>query len=480
MHDYLLGLEWSTNYFKIVCLKKKNNSYRLFKIGDIAISQTNPADTSRLLGEWVNNNLSKTESVGVVITLPESSIFLKELEIPKVKEKEISETVFWEISSMIPFPSGEAVVQWKKISDEAKVSRLTAIVAKEQTVGDLVSVLEDAGLEVLAIEPSSLSFSRLFGEKLGKTTLLVNAEDEETNFAVLKNAAPVFSTSTPTPLARMKTKRQRLSKEVAADLAADAKNAITFWEEKGEGKIQQVVITGKGIRYSGLATAINSLTHIPAVFARVQKFPKIEIPPSQVTVVERYLIPLGAAARLAFPDQFPEVNLLPKKRKQILDKEGAQSEIAQKVSFFAKVSFFLLLINLVFLAGGKFWGISLQRDIKQTKQFVDNHPAQKFVSQIQADNKILSQVEALEANQKDTGKRLEQISQLIPQNVRLSEISFAGLKNEEWKLSGMGDRTAILAFYEKIKANAQANEVSMPYSNLQKEKEGDFKITIIW
>ncbi len=358
--------------------------------------------------------------------------------------------------------------------------RVAAMVVKNETINPLASMIQEAGFQLLAIEPYSLSFARLCQTKLEKNTLLVNAGETETNFVILKHGLPVFSNLISTSLLRMKTKRRRLDREIATALSANAKKVISFWEEKGEGKVQQVVITGEGIRYYGLATAINNLVHIPTVFGQTKKVPEMVSSAQTKTIFERYLIAIGAAIRLFSEDQLQETNFLPKEERKTQEKEKFQNEISKGLSFFAKIILVFLVLNLLIFTGLKLWQVSLGKEIAQAKLFVNNHPAQKLIAEVQADNQILSQVDLLAGRQKDTGERLRQIASLTPSNIHYTSLGLAGLKSEEWKISGVGDREAILAFYEKLKASSGAGLVSMPFSNLQKEKEGDFKITIIW
>lgn len=480
MANYLLGLKWSLNNFKLACLRQEGKRYRLEKLESLDVPTGNPEEASQILARWANDHLPKARKVRVVLTLPESVVFLKELELPKVSDKELSEAVFWEISSFASVSPQESIIQWQKLAEEEKTVRLVAMVVKEKAVVPLVSVIQKAGFRLQAIEPFSLSFARLCQTKLEKITLLVIAGEAETNFVILKKGIPVFSNSIPSPLLRMKTKRRRLNREVTTALATNAKKVISFWENKGEGKVQQVVITGEGIRYSGLATAINRLVHIPAVLGKIRKIPQLVTSAKPKAALERYLISIGAAVRLFSEDQFQEVNFLPKKERKVLEKEKLQNEISRGVFLLAKITSVFLMINLFILTGLMFWQKSLDREIAQTKLFVNNHPAQKLIAEVQATNQLLSQVDWLMSNQKDTGERLRQIAQLTPANIRFASLELMGLKNEEWKISGFGDREAILAFYEKLKADSGAKQILMPYSNLQKEKEGSFKITVIW
>jgi hypothetical protein len=43
--------------------------------------------------------------------------------------------------------------------------------------------------------------------------------------------------------------------------------------------------------------------------------------------------------------------------------------------------------------------------------------------------------------------------------------------DHEWKLEGVGDRSDILAYYEQIQSTGNPAFLSMPYSNLNQEKQ---------
>lgn len=480
MSEYLLGIGYFDAYLKIACLKKEGKKYRLHSLERLTIPQNKAEEASKIFAQWASDNLPSESQVRVVLTLPESLIFLKELELPKVKEKGLSEAIYWEISSVVPISPEEAVIQWKKISEEEKLVRLAAIIVKNQTARDLSLILKKTDFQLLAIEPSSLAFSRLFKTKLEKNTLLVVVEDQETNFIILKNGAPVFSNAISISLVGMKTKKRKMNKEITSALASNAKKVISFWEAKEEGKVQQVIVTGEGVRYYGLARVINNRVNIPVLLGKSQAFPKIETSTQPKAIVNRYLIPIGAAARPLFEEWAQEVNLLPKKERKAFEKEKSQKKIVERILFFSKITLVFFIVNLLLLTGIKFWDASLAKEVAQTKLFVNNHPAQKLIPEIQHTNQLISQVDWLMESQKDTGERLRQISQLTPINIRFTSVDFTELQQEEWTIAGVGDRDDILAFYGKLKADSGASQVIMPYSNLQKEKEGDFKITIIW
>lgn len=480
MNQYWLGLEWLNDQIKLACLKKNGDKYQLISLERLAFPANKPESASKILSEWIDKNLPQNSQVKAVVTLPESSIFLKELELPQAKNKQLTEAIFWEVSSIAPISPNQAVIQWKKISEEEETVHLGAMVAKSETVQDLSDIFKKANLQLLAIEPSSIAFTRLTRENLEKTTLLIVAEDPETNFVILKNGVPIFSNAVPIDLFGMKTKKRRMDQKVATALATNAKKVISYWEAKEKGKVEQVIVTGRGIRYSGLARKINHLVHLPAVFGKTRQLAKIDFSTQPKTKLNRYLIPLGAAVKLLREEYLQETNLLPSKERKTLEKEKSQKMITKKIFAFAKVTLLFLLVNFSFLAGLKFWNTSLTKNISQTKIFVEHHPAQKLIQEIKAANQLLTQVDRLMTNQKDIGQRLRQISQLTPREVTFDSLELKIQPKEEWEISGIGDRDDILAFYEKLKIDSGAREVTMPYSNLQKEKEGEFTISLIW
>lgn len=479
MTDYLLGLEWLETYLKIACFRVDGKKFQLHQLDQLDIPRDDPDEAIRILQGWAEKNLDEKNQVEVVLTLPESSIFLKELELPKTKIKGLSEALFWEISSVVPFSPVDAVIQWKKISEKEKTVNLGAIVAKNEIVENLSTIIRKSGFRLIAIEPSSLAFSRLSQVPLKKNSLLVIAEEPETNFVVLKNDTPVFSSAVPINLVGMKAQKRKLGQTVNLQLSTNAKRVISFWENKEKDKIFQVIVTGQGVRYSGLAKAINQLVHLPTTFGRLKKIPKVKISGYPQAVIGRYLVPLGASLKPLLADSSKEVNLLPKAESQVLEKEKSQRKMAKKIFLLAKITALFLLINLLIFAGLKFWLSSIEKKVAQAKIFVERHPAQEKISEIKKANQLLSQVANLMANQRDSGERLRQIGQLTPTNLNFNSLEFNSQK-QEWQITGIGDRQDILAFWEKLKADSGATLVTMPYSNLEKEKQADFKIILKW
>ncbi|MFH1971263.1 MAG: hypothetical protein ABIJ05_02670 [Patescibacteria group bacterium] len=480
MRKYLLGIELSDLQIKITCLEKDNsNKYRLCKLDKLAFGKSE-TQTVEALQKWLKENFPDKSIFSAILALPESSIFLKEISLPNLKGKQMKEAIYWELASIAPIAPTEAIYEWLKISEEKNKVKVLAMVVKNQIVEKYLSIFKQAGIRVLAIEPFSISFSRVARADFNKTTLLLIVQERESNLVILKKGIPVFSTSLAVTLEGMKKRKRKLKKEIIADLARSAKKTISFWELKEKDSIKQVIITGDIVnKYYGLAKAINHFAHIPALIARGRKLKNISTDGQNGAKLSQFLVPFGSALRLFAGDE-SRVNLLPVKEKELLEKEIAKEEIIKKAIEFTKLNLvFLLAIFLIFIAF-KIVNINLTKDISKLNQQIQIHPAQSLISKVFLTNQILSNVEVSMAQQKDMGAKLKLIAQLTPENISFNSIDYSFQEKEKWEISGIGDRNDILAFYEKLKNESGADEVTMPYSSFEKEKGSDFSVILTW
>jgi Tfp pilus assembly PilM family ATPase len=478
MAKYLLGVEYSGSQLKIACFREKGRKYQLQFLGRLNIPDSFDKAFDEI-NSWKKEQFSESDEVFAVLTMPESLIYLKELELPKIHDSKIAETIRWELASATPIPAAEAVYEWRKIEESKDKIKVMAMVTKASQVEQFNELFEKAGISLLATEPSSLAFMRAIKADYKKTTLLMSVEEDETNLLVVKNASPVFTTSTSTPLMPEKDAKRKLKSSVVEELADNAKNIIKYYQETNGDMIMQVIIAGDvANRYYGLANAINKFAKIPVVIAKIRRTEKLGFSGIKDTELERYVIPLGAVYRLVTDDE--RVNLMPTNIKSKILKAKMQKKAASRLFFVTGVNLALLFLMLTTVVGLTLWEKSIEKEVRQTKQFVDNHPAQAYLGEVYTTNKKLGLIDILITQQKDSGERLRKIAELTPRLVVFDSVDFSNLKDEEWKIKGVGNRDDILAFYEKVKAEAGAKNVSMPYSNFSKESDNEFEISIIW
>lgn len=478
MTEYALGIELAGSILKIAAFRKHGSSYKIASFSKLTISADFEKNREKLL-QWKNSTIPKNKSISAVIAVPESALYLKEISLPKLSEKQVDEAAFWEVAPGAPFSKDDLICEWKRIDEQKDKTNVLAICARKSTIEKIVSTFEDIGISIYAVEPASLSFERVAQANFEPTTLLMTVEHEETNLLVMKNAVPAFTTSISTPLYAEKSGKRRLKKSIIKDLASQAYKTIAFWQEKNDEKILQAIITGDiAQKYYGLADGVNKKTKIPTLMATNRKLDNISFSTIAKAVRLRYLISIGAFYRLVKAKE--KVNLLPKEHKQLVSKRIFTAKLKQAFLTLSVINVAATLLVLVALVSLSIWNKSLIKLASEKEVQVKNHEATPLVNEVNEINNLAIIVDNLMSRQKDTGVRLEFISQMTPQPVILTAIDFGQLESEEWKISGVGDREEILIYYDKLVADAGAKEVSMPYSNLANENDNEFEIKIVW
>jgi len=480
MNSFLLGIEWQATEIKIASVINEGKKFRLISLDHLSIPQSEPDKIKAIFSSWITAKFPIGSDIQAVITIPESQIFLKEISVPKIKAKKLNDVIFWEATSFAPMLPEEAVIQWGKISGDEKTQKIAVMVTRNSFLEEVYSILEKSGIRIIAIEPTSVSFGRLTHVQLNINTLLVSVEENETNSVVLRAGLPVFSSSASASLTAMKEQRWKLEKNTTEELAESVKKIISYWEERENQKIMQVVLVGEGVKYTGLATAINQFAQIPTIWNKPNELSNIDTAGQSKLAFSRFLIPFAAVLRLFEKEPSIGINFQPKALSEKINLDNHQKNIARVINSFTVINSLALLAFFVIFLFLNIWGLSLSKEINQTKLFVQNHPAQQFIPEINSTNNLIDRVDKLVLSQKDTGARLRLISLLTPENIVFTNLQLNNDKNEKWVIKGTGDRSVILAFYEKLRADSQAKEISMPFSNFEKDKDNNFEINITW
>ena len=345
MTDYLLGIEISGSQLKIAAFRKYGKKYDLFSLSRILLSET-PSQMGDKLKDWVKNNISGPANIDAVVTIPESGIFLKEIDVPNLSVKQLREALQWEVASVSPIPLDEAVYEYKTTQKSKNGQKALIYLTKNQNVADIYETFEQAGINLLAIEPSSVSFPRIINDDFTKTTLFVTVEEQETNLMVLINSLPVFTTSVSSKLEGAKDNKRRLDSKVSEDLAANSMKIIEYWEEKNDRKIEQVTITGDITKkYYGLAKEINKFAKIPVLLAKWKKNKYVESKKIQnESLFNRFFIPIGAALRVL--DKKEDINLFPTEKKTQLLERLKNESLTRKLNAFTSANLLLSILIL--------------------------------------------------------------------------------------------------------------------------------------
>lgn len=476
-NEYLLGISYTPALVHISALKKTAKTYELVKSASLPIDSQNTKKTTEALSQWLKSQLQAPFELTGIINVPESLIFLQELEIPKLTGSELSEAIYWEASTKNTSFPPQAILQWKKIDQSADTYHVVAMAMRQTQVEDLLKIAGDSGIRVQAIEPVSTAYSRIAQLPQDSPILLFHLEEAESDFVVLEHGAPVFSSSVPLPLTSQKREKDHLDQETTAAVVAATKRVLSYWKSRGGSTIAQIFLVGSGAHYTGLTQDLTRALHIPTHTPTIKKLFTQNIP----TTLEKspYLLSIGSAGKVVVDEEAVEVNFLPAKEKTDVSRLMRQRAYATNIRSFSKLN--AAICAIAFLVSGLFYlqYVAYNRDINQTTRFVQNHPGQKYAAEISLANTHMQSVATLMAEQKDSGSSLLKLSQWTPVGLTFTKLTFHATPAPEWDIEGTGDRNDVLAFYQKLTIESAA-KVTLPYSSLQKDKQGAFKVVLIW
>lgn len=437
MATYLLGVQ------------RENSSLRIaWKKGVTAIPEES-------LKAWLKEHIPPNTLVQAVLTVAESHIILKELELPNLKASELTEAVHWELFDKSGVGEQSAST-WQIVEKQGDLLRVAAMIMKKSEVAEAIAFFADAGVELIAIEPSSVSAGRILTIP-DKTSVLLSFDNAEVSAVFIRGRVPVFSTSFTIPLTDAAIRAKHFSREAASSLVSQLKRVISYWNAK-ERPVTRIIVTSEAARYSGLKRDVARGLGVP-----------FEVGDADAAV-------RGASRRVG--DEV--VNFLPKEHRISLEKKARNVYLRMRLWQFVKVNVIVLLLLGVLSAFLWISQLTYTKNITQTQRFIDNHPAQKFISHITTVNALAKEISTLMANQQDSGERLRYLSSVTPPSLHYTSLKMVGGAHEEWAITGIGDRTGTLAFYYKLKADGQARDVTMPYSNFNRETDSPFTVIIVW
>ena len=476
MTSYLIGVQWANSGLSVAALARSGTGkISLLNVSELQFSSEKIAGRGAAFRQWKKAHIPAHAHVQAVLALPESQIIFKQLELPALKVQELSEAVHWELSDSAPLTDAE--IQWQVVERTKTSTRVSAMIMKKKDVAEYVSFFDDAGVELVAIEPASLCAVRVMTIP-DKTSILLSMEGADVSVVFLTHHVPTFSTSFTLPFTASAQASRHLSRDAASSLVSQIKKVLAYWDTKESTRIEKIIVSSEAALYTGLKSDVARALPVPLEVGQVRRLFGASKPLGSGSLTQ-HAASLGAAMRLASPAA-ETVNFLPKTATEGIEKKALVSYVSESLSQFTRINLLVLSV-LVLLYGFLLYRHSAYaREIAQTKQFVANHPAQQYVGHVASANTLAQTVEDLMAAQEDVGARLAYLSTATPPRLHYSTIKMAKGSNQEWLVTGTGDRADILAFYYKLLSEANAKEVGMPYSNFDRETGSPFQLTIVW
>lgn len=191
----------------------------------------------QVLGESIKKMVSEA-NIGVSlanVSLPQSQVFLKVIEMPELSERELAAALIWEMEQQIPMPYDQVKTDWEILEhrekDGKKVIDILIVAASLNLLDKYSKILKLAGLSGQAIETEILSVHRtmipILNPKGADMIIHLGASTTDILIAMNKIINIVFSV----PLGGI-----AITRAISTDLGIDIMQAESFKRAYGLSK----------------------------------------------------------------------------------------------------------------------------------------------------------------------------------------------------------------------------------------------------
>jgi len=194
----------------------------------------------KLLGEAVKKLLKESgvsTKASVSSVSGQGALVVRVIEVPKMSDSELAETMKWEVERHVPFAANEVIMDFQPIEradtpPDAQNMEVLLAVAQQDMIDRHVEMLFAAGLSPVAIDVEPLAAARslvgLSPDPYGKrTVVIVNVGASNTDIGIYRDGVLAFPRTLPLA-------GDSMSKAIAAQMGVSLEDAEKLKAQYGE------------------------------------------------------------------------------------------------------------------------------------------------------------------------------------------------------------------------------------------------------
>ncbi|MFH1566233.1 MAG: type IV pilus assembly protein PilM [bacterium] len=246
----VIGLDIGTSLIKGIEVKKEKGVSELlnysfspaFKESFLSESIEDSDKLAERLRKFISD--SSFSSTNVVASFPETHVFTRVIEIPKMSKKDLQKAVFWEAEQYLPLSIDDVTLNFQILpkdeeSEKVNKTEVLLVAVPKSLVNRFIKIFTKAGLNPVGLEPESMAIARsiYYNESSYPVTLIVNIGSDVTNLSILVEDYIRFTRS-------IATGGSSLSRAISQELNLEEKQAQEYLknygldESKMDGKIK--------------------------------------------------------------------------------------------------------------------------------------------------------------------------------------------------------------------------------------------------
>ena len=245
-----VGLDVGSSMIKVVELSSGRDGVKLRALGMAptpeGVMENNIILDPHLLGGVIKKLLKDsgiTSKTVISSVSGETALVVRVIEVPKMTEEELKETMRWEVERHVPFAANDVVMDFQPIprmdaDPNDQNMEVLLVVAQQDMVDKHVETVFATGLKPKAIDVEPLSISRALME-LGpdpwgkKTVAIVNVGSNNTEIAIYKNGVIAFPRTIPLA-------GKNITRSIMSQLGVDEHKAEDLKKQHGEIDLEKL------------------------------------------------------------------------------------------------------------------------------------------------------------------------------------------------------------------------------------------------
>lgn len=478
----IAGLAISDSSARILLLGKKNSSIYVItqagvRLGQDILENGKVKDKEGLIASLKELKTKAGRRLdafqNVIVSLPPNDIYSQFFKFPNLSSDQIKEAMELNISTALPFPSGDVYVDWQEQGEfkielvSYKEVMLEAI--KKDKTDAYIDCLEKAGLVSLAFESPTQSLVRLAANFKKESGLLVYLNEEGVNLIVVQDNFARFEHFVPWFGRMEEQRRTALTPEFMIDfLIKQIKLAVNFYQTKnGDNILEKLVLLApsavKDIVAVGLEGKVDLKFEPFEIIATGFEKKNNGLP----VLDDSWLITSGAAIRGLIPRSEDFINsLMPVGTEAVYANRKFVSYVTlwSDIVSALSVGIITLFLGLYFFLGYSLNGLNGQlsaRGVVSAPLTIGDLEQKAF----DLNQKIEVMVPAAEkAN--TISHAIEKILAQAPPGINFTNLSFIS-PEQPINLTGVASgRDAILLFKNKLENSPDFFDVNLPLGSL--------------
>jgi type IV pilus assembly protein PilM len=310
----IVGIDIGSSSVKLVQLKEQKGTYCLQNVGILplppeAIVDNTLMDSSSIVE--VIKNLLKSLNITVkdaACSVSGNSVIIRKISLPVMPAEELEDQIHWEAEQYIPFDINDVNIDFQILmSDEQDLTKMDVLLvaSKKDIINDYLAVFNETGIKLSVVDVDSFAIQNAFELNYdvdpADVSALINIGASIMNLNIVKGGISLFTRDvqmggnlyteeiqkqfgvSSEDAERIKitgdspdqTRFSDTISRINETLAMEMRRSLDFYNTTaGEGKINDVYISGGGAKTTMLVEAVQQRLGLPVEI--MDPFRKIE------------------------------------------------------------------------------------------------------------------------------------------------------------------------------------------------------------